>query len=63
MNETRTYSYHFRAYRSDTNAYIGEYHWVDITPREFNKRLQEVYGTPFFESIISLIWLKHGTGK
>lgn len=54
----KRYDYHFRAYRNDTKEYIGEYHWLDITPKEFNYRLRhDVYKMLLSEDIIALNWI------
>lgn len=54
----KRYDSHFRAYRSDTKEFIGEYHWLDITPKEFNYKLcNEVYKTPFYEHLVTLNWI------
>lgn len=60
----KLYDYHFRAYRSTTKEFLGEFHWKQITAKEFNKRLAKIYrgdntfpiGT-LLESDIAISWL------
>ena len=58
----KLYDYHFRAYRRVSKESLGEFHWKQITPKEFNHRLARVYSHTKFigsllESEIALNWL------
>lgn len=58
----KLYDYHFRAYRRVSKEFLGEFHWKQITPKEFNHRLARVYGHTRFvgslrDSEIALNWL------
>lgn len=60
----KLYDYHFRAYRRVSKEFLGEFHWKQITAKEFNKQLAKIYrgdstypvGT-VLESDIALNWL------
>lgn len=53
----KLYDYHFRAYNRITREFIGEFHWLQITPKEFNRKLRSLYGGMFIESQIAINWL------
>lgn len=58
----KLYDYHFRAYRQVSNEFLGEFHWKQITAKEFNRRLARIYSKnnvlPIVpESDVVLNWL------
>jgi len=57
MQKLEKYDYNFRAYDFISHKFLGKFRWIQITAKEFNNRLKEIYGGPFFESRIMLDWI------
>ena len=57
MQKLEKYDYNFRAYDFISHKFLGKFRWIQITAKEFNNRLKEIYSGPFFESRIMLDWI------